>query len=148
IGWLIGAQVNIRWLFTAQNRELARSPSWSPDFPQPLIITYDAQHGWRLDQPASQQLTGTSLADALPQDVCNTDPRFLSFPPQRQNAPIELVHDARLQGCEFSVLDPKGSVVAHLITRFGVLLTADAQAHALLPILPIASTTALAAITS
>lgn len=61
---------------------------------------------------------------------------------------IALVHYAHLQGCEFSVQTPQGSVAAHFILRFGVLLAADPTAHALLSSIPVAPTSVLVALSS
>lgn len=126
---------------------VADSASWDTQLPASLLLAYDAQQGWTVDQRGSPQLAGFDLAAGLAQTVCNVDVSELSTAAQQQgDTLLSAVHDSRVEGCEFALQTAQGTNVGHFIWRFGVLLAVDGPAHALLPALPVAPPIELAAV--
>jgi hypothetical protein len=56
------------------------------------------------------------------------------------------LHDNGLEGCELALQTAQGANAGHFVWRFGVLLAADRPAHTLLPSLPLAPASELAAV--
>jgi hypothetical protein len=145
--WVAAADVRLHWQFTSRSSVVADSASWDTQLPASLLLAYDAQQGWTVDQRGSQQLAGFDLAAGLAQTVCNVDVSELSTAAQQQgDTLLSAVHDSRVEGCEFALQTAQGTNAGHFIWRFGVLLAVDGPAHALLPALPVAPASELAAV--
>ena len=145
--WLVTADVTIRWQFSSGSGVVASSAPWSTQLPASLLLTYDAQQGWSVDQSGTQQLAGFGLPAALAQTVCNVDISVLSSAAQQQgDTVLTPVSQNPLEGCAFDLQSAQGASAGRFVWRFGVLLAAEGPAHALLPALPIAPASALAAV--
>jgi hypothetical protein len=141
LDWVVGAGVSIRWQFrSSAGEEVAISPPWSDELPVSLLLTYNVQQGWTVDQRGTKEQAGFDLTTALAQSVCDGGATALITAAHLQpgdTSPLVL-HDNRLEGCELGLQTAQGANAGHFVWRFGVLLAADAPAHALLPDLPLA----------
>jgi len=145
--WVGLAEVTVRWQFSSSAGLVARSAPLPTEQPMPLLLTYDAQQGWTLDQAATQHLAGLELPAALARTVCSAVKTVLNPVAQQQGAIfLTPLHDNGLQGCELGLQTPQGANAGRFVWRFGVLLAADGPAHALLPALPVAPASELAAV--
>jgi hypothetical protein len=153
--WVVGADETNRWQFhSSAGAEVATSPPWSAQLPVSLLLTYDTQRGWIVDQRKTQQLAGFDLAAAHTQSVCDGGVMGLltaaHLSQQGVLAPaVAVLHDNRLEGCELELQTTQGvaaTPVGHFVWRFGVLLAADGPAHAVLPALPLAPAGEVAAV--
>ncbi len=145
--WVVMVDVSIHWRFSSRSGVVADSASWPSQLPVSLLLAYDAQQGWTVDQRGMQQLAGFDLSAALAQTACNVDIGELSSAAQQQGDTIlSAVHDNRIEGCEFALQTAQGTNAGHFVWRFGVLLAADGPAHTLLPALPLAPASELAAV--
>jgi hypothetical protein len=145
--WVATANVTIRWQFRSSSGVVASSAPWSAWLPESLPLTYDAQQGWTVDQDGTEQLAGFGLPLALVQTACYGDIGVLSRAAQRQgDTVLTPVSQNPLEGCEFGLQTAQGANAGHFVWRFGVLLAADGPAHALLPALPLAPASELAAV--
>lgn len=144
LAWRVAVAINLNWLFASNSGEIIESPPWSSQLPETVVITYDKQHGWAIDQTTTQQDAGYGLADGILQDMCNVQIDALNAVANQQNDYV-VSRNNQLQGCEFDLQTQQSAIVGRFILRFGVLLAVDAQTHALLPSIPLAPATALSA---
>jgi hypothetical protein len=146
--WVVAVNITVRWQFSSSTEALVTSTPWSAQLPNSLLLTYDAQQGWSVDQRGSQKLAGFDLPAALAQTICNLDDiSVLSTAAQQyDDVLLPALHDHRLQGCELGLQTGLGANAGRFVWRFGVLLAEDEQAHALLPALPLAPASEEAAV--
>lgn len=145
--WVVSADMTLHWQFSSSAGVVASSAYWSAQLPASLLLTYDAQQGWTFDQSGTQQLAGFGLPAALAQAICTVDSTVLSSAAQQHGDTIlSPLHDNGVEGCELEVQTSQGTEAGHFVWRFGVLLAADGPAHALLPALPLAPASELAAV--
>jgi hypothetical protein len=113
--------------------------------PITLPLTYDSASGW---QPLAARLNN---GYPVPTDVlldgtlCDAGVYALNALTETRGDTATVVGNSGMDGC---VLDLKTQKLVHeglLLWRFGVLLAADSEAHALLPSLPVATAAEVAA---
>jgi hypothetical protein len=125
---------------------VASSAPWSDQLPETVLLSYDPLQGWSVDQRGTEQSAGFGLPEALTQDACDVDVAVLRSAAQQHGYTIlSPLSDNRLEGCEFGVQTAQGANAGHFVWRFGVLLAADGPAHALLPDIPLAPVSEVAA---
>jgi hypothetical protein len=103
-------------------------------------LIYDPVSGWRLDAATPGTPFAASFISALAVDPCGIGMSLLGWM-LRDNTTVTLAGaqagNDLLQGCVVTVLSQSGGF-GQLVWRFGALLAADEQAHALFPNLPLA----------
>jgi hypothetical protein len=154
--WAVFTGVSDQWQFTPlSGGQALRSALSPPSWFLRLVLTADSVNGWDVDQQRTEQLNGFGLPFALPATVCRAGADVLSTrvtpnpppgPPSPQQYSPSVVSDHGLAGCELRLTNASGASGGSFIWRFGVLLAADAQAQALMPDLPLAPPSALAAV--
>jgi hypothetical protein len=135
----------IQWRFTASDGQIFRLAS-CPTESVRLLLTYDPQAGWEVDQDGAERLNGFGLPAALADNICSAGSNILSPLAQVRHYGVTINHDNRLQGCEIQAVTADGASAGRFVCRFGVLLAADAQAHAAFPDLPLAPSGEVAAV--
>jgi hypothetical protein len=149
--WVMTAGVTIYWQFSAGGAGggmVADSAPWTAVLPA-LVLTYDAQTGWALNQRGTERMAGYGLPLALAQTVCAVEITVLSTAAKQHGDTLQTTqYGDPLQGCTFALKTAQGANVGRFLWRFGVLLAADGPAHTLLPSLPLAPASALAAVGS
>jgi len=159
--WLVEAEMTVEWQFTAINRQAAHSTVYPFYLPALLLLTYDPQAGWQVDQSGTEQVNGFGLPGALALATCELGSSLLSTftnpqltANQQPEYQVATVHNNGIDGCELQltrtggtgVTGTDGANTGSFVWRFGVLLAADAEAHALLPYLPLAPPSELSAV--
>ncbi|HEY7349427.1 MAG TPA: hypothetical protein VH599_14020 [Ktedonobacterales bacterium] len=142
--WEVATPVALRWRFTGASGQVVSDVTFPVGSILTLDLSYDAATGWQVGL-----LSPAQLSQHLAQLACLTGVNVLGGEAQRLNNQaywnITTLHDQGIEGCELGLqLDTADQ--GHFVWRFGVLLAADAKAHSLLPALPIASPTDLAAV--
>jgi hypothetical protein len=103
-------------------------------------LIYDPASGWRLDAATPGTPFAESFVAALAVDPCGIGMSLLTWMLQENGtmsvAGAQAGKDP-LQGCMVTILSQSGGF-GQLVWRFGALLAADEQAHALFPNLPLA----------
>jgi hypothetical protein len=151
LSWVVAPQVAVRWQFSSGAGVVARSAPLPTLLPMPLLLRYDAQAGWIVDEATLTQLQGYELPAALAQTVCSTIDDVPSVAALQQQGfalarPPDLPPSRGLEGCELQLQTPQGAPAGRFVWRFGVLLAADAQTRLLLPGIPLAPASELAAV--
>ena len=141
--WSLLLNVMLRWRFTDATGSAIADVTYPSDSPAGLFLAlpyvqfvYDAATGWHL-------ATDTDLNAEMPDFLCANGWTILGhrLSPPNNTGPVT---NKGVEGCLIPVQAKGGS--GTFLWRFGVLLAADAGAHALLPDLPIASPAAIAAV--
>jgi hypothetical protein len=149
--WAVQVPIGLRWQFHDAAGHVVSEVSFPPGSGITLFLSYNTQPGWQVaqhdfvpgsDAPAAQ-LTTTLCSEGMLYQYLEPKQPAKSF--------LSILHDQGMAGCEFilqqNVPNQSQNVdLGHLVWRFGVLLAADDQAHALYPDLPIASPEAIAAV--
>jgi hypothetical protein len=143
--WEISTSVALRWRFTTASGQVVSDVTFSPDpAMQQLFLSYAAATGW---QP--QFTSPATLSQELTQQVCPTGTQVLLGEQLRYLSGEDwnetVLHDQGIAGCALE-LTMNNVDQGHFVWRFGALLAADANAHHLLPALPVASPADLAAV--
>jgi hypothetical protein len=102
-----------------------------------VILAYDPATGWQVSHP-------TAILGSVQSSVCQAGIMMLWSTLGSANAPVPL-HDRGVEGCELGA-KVNGVDGGRYVWRFGVVLAADAQAHSILPALPLASPAEIAAV--
>jgi hypothetical protein len=126
----------LRWQFTDASGTTLASVSF-PTNVVGLILAYDPATGWQVSP-------GIVIAGDVQGSVCQAGVVALQFTLGSGNPPVPL-HDRGVEGCELGATF-NGVDGGRYVWRFGVLLAADAQAHRILPALPLASPAEIAAV--
>jgi hypothetical protein len=136
--WVVEAGMTLAWQFTASDGHIYRAAPYSAGHAPRLVLTYDAQNGWRVDQASTEQLNGFGLPDALTLALSGTLPDLLSqvILQRGYSVTVNTIADHGIEGAELQLQTLDGTHLGTFVWRFGVLLAADAPAHALLPDLP------------
>jgi hypothetical protein len=100
-----------------------------------MLLVEDAAMGWQMVQV-------TAIIGSVRDTVCQAGVAMLEF---RLSGDVTLLHDAGVEGCELHA-QVNGVDEGRYVWRFGVLLAADAQAHASQPDLPVAPAAEIAAV--
>ena len=142
--WEVTTWVALRWRFTSANGQLVSDVTFPVPTTLTLFLSYVPATGWQVELLSSVQ-----LSQHLTQLVCTTGMQMLAGelagPLGNQGWDLTVLHDQGVQGCELEAAQ-QGSDEGQFVWRFGVLLAADAQAHSILPLLPIASSAEVAAV--
>ena len=149
--WLIDPEVSVEWQFTSNDGHVTYTTAYPSYLPKVLLLTYDPQAGWQVDQADTELIDGFALPNALEFAMCAAGANTLSTvaeptavePPQYQ---INTVNEQGIEGCVFQLATANGTSAGNFIWRFGVLLAANSQAHARLPYLPLAPPGELSAV--
>ena len=141
--WGLLLNVVLRWRFTDGTGAALGDVTYATDVPAGLFpplpqvqFVYDAA-GWHL-------AAGTNLNAGMPDFICDNGMTILQHRitgPYNNMGPVT---NKGVEGCSISVQTNKGDGL--FLWRFGVLLAANDDAHAILPDLPIASPAAIAAV--
>jgi hypothetical protein len=145
--WLESESVLLQMRFVTRDGAQVGALTVPGAVAQPLALAYRADGTWQAVTlgpefagyvtPPSQCQTGLLLLQAQLQ-AAHADRDANSLRIERASHTLD--------GCQISSLTPSGGAAATFIWRFGVLLAADAGAHATLPALPIAPPSAIQAI--
>ncbi len=158
--WVVDAELRVEWHFKANNSHVAHSTVYSTYLPGSLLLTYDPQIEWHVDLYNTEQVNGFRLSGALALATCElgvnllstvTNPR--STVAQQPEYQVATILNDGIGGCALQLTRTGGTGVTgtdginagSFVWRFGVLLAADAEAHDLLPYLPLAPSNELAA---
>jgi hypothetical protein len=150
--WPVSVGVSTQWQFTPlAGGQTLRSAPYSPASYPRLLLSYDPIRGWSVDQQSTEQLNGYSLPIALQATDCPTGTSYLesrALAAVGFQEPLDtfvqpplsasIVADHQGAGCTLQLVDTNNAPRGLYVWGFGVLLAADAQAHALLPELPAA----------
>jgi hypothetical protein len=146
--WGVSTPVSLRWRFTTPSGQVVSDVTF-PTSPMLLrvFLSYNKTTGWQIAPLSSSTL---SLKNQMTQLICSTGIQMLGIERARflsgQGWDMAPLHDQGVQGCELE-LTQNSSDEGHFLWRFGALLAADAKAHSILPMLPVASPDELAAVT-
>jgi hypothetical protein len=157
--WAVSVGVSTQWQFTPlSGGQALRSALAPPEASLSMMLAENPVTGWDVDQRSTEQLNGFGLAIALPATACQPGAGYLEArglaavgfqEPQdtfvQPPLSASTVADHQAAGCKLQLTDTKNANKGLYIWRFGVLLAADAQAHALLPDLPLAPPSEVAA---
>lgn len=100
-----------------------------------VLLTEDTAAGWEIAQL-------NTIYGTLRDTICQAGVAMLRF---RLSGNVTVLHDQGVEGCELRG-QVNGVGVGRYIWRFGVLLAANAQAHAYQPDLPLAPAAEIAAV--
>lgn len=143
--WLIDVPVALRWQFARASGQVVSSVSFSSPLFLSLVLSYGPEAGWQL---ATLPDSGGSISDQLTNLSCNIGVQILMDLAGSNSNGVGgpgSPHNQAIEGCEPSLQSNSGTNLGTFLWRFGVLLAADANAHALLPALPMAPPDELAA---
>lgn len=133
--WAVREAIGIRWQFTDASGALVGSITFRLPLPLLLTLSFDAAAGWQVvDTPEFRM---RSLAAEL--DVCSAGAELLLEHVWTNEYYTTALRAQPVEGCALRLENTVGNSLGIFIWRFGVLLAADAQAHATLPSLPVAS---------
>jgi hypothetical protein len=142
--WLVSEPVLLRMRFVTGDGALKGALTLPGAVPPRFALAYRADGTWQ-----TVNLDASVAGDVTPPAQCETGLNLLSARlDATQGGGGSLGAGATghtLDGCQYSVATASGGT-AVFVWRFGVLLAADASAHALLPALPIAPPSALLAL--
>jgi hypothetical protein len=142
--WLVSEPLLLRMSFLAQDGSLKGALTLPGAVPSQVALAYRSDGTWQ-----TVNLDTSIAGDVTPPTQCETGLNLLSARlDAAQGGGGSLGAGATghtLDGCQYSVATATGGT-ALFLWRFGVLLAADASAHALLPALPIAPPSALLAL--
>jgi hypothetical protein len=159
--WVVDAEIRVEWDFTVNNSHVVHSTVYSYYLPSSLLLTYDPQTEWQVDLSNTEQVNGFGLSGALALATCELGASLLSTltnplltTAQQPEYQVATVDNNGIGGCTLQltrtggtgVTGTDGTNAGSFVWRFGVLLAADAEAHALLPYLPLAPSSELAAV--
>jgi hypothetical protein len=143
--WEIEVPVALNWRFTSATGEVVSDVSLPFAQLLTLFLVYSQAQGWQM-----LSMNGlTSINNQLAGVNCFTGATVMQLQAARQlnsegwDASILVNHG--VQGCLLELLQNRAGM-GQFLWRFGVLLAADAQAHTLLPSLPIAPPDEIAAV--
>ncbi len=133
--WLTSTPLAVRWRFTTAGGEPISAVVFPAVVMTPVDLVYTQKSGWQIAQPNS--LTGPPLDPTvvLPHVACLTG--LLLLNDQISSTRQMTVADHGVEGCLYA-LQANTQDLGQFLWRFGVLLAADAKAHATLPALPVA----------
>jgi hypothetical protein len=143
--WAVSASVTLQWQFTSSDGHVYHSAPNQAGNPIRLVLTYDAHVGWIVDQQGTEQLNGFGLPAAVMLAPYGTVPTLLSNVAFQHGYGISSLYDHGIEGSDLQLQTTDGRTLGSFVWRFGVLLAADAPAHALLPDLPLAPPSELSA---
>ena len=144
--WEVATPAALRWRFTDASGHVVSDVTFPSATTLPLYLSYAAATGWQLESPTQAQ-----LSQALTDLICPTGEQLLAGvlagTPLGNGGDWNLIvlHDQGGAGCELELAE-QGIDQGHFVWRFGVLLAADARAHSVLPALPVARPSDLAAV--
>jgi hypothetical protein len=140
--WSIGEGTQATWSFVDQSGwpHLVGGATYPIETPLSLTLAYSASGTWRVLTPPGQDLTNAV-------DLCGSGAALLEQNTRWTGYGVEqLAHGATsLTGCVLDLVASDRSEHGRFVWRFGVLLAADARAHATLPFLPLAPAAEIAA---
>jgi hypothetical protein len=142
-GWFVEVGVMEVWRFSTASGDLAGTVALPIQRPFVVALTYTPSDGWRLADVGSLPDPLTTAQNSA--SSCDTAFMLLSRLLAGGFGGSALGNNAA-EGCEIQLSVQSGGGSATFIWRFGVLLAADAQAHTMLPALPIASPAEISAV--
>jgi hypothetical protein len=146
--WVIEVEIaSLQWRFTASSVETIASAVYPVPSSINLALTYDGRGGWQVSQDATQVVNGFSLSAGLAANICDAGSQELG-PLVPQGDYVVEVRADDVEGCEIQLQAPDGTNQGSFVWRFGVLLVADARAHHLAPMLPVATPAEIAAVSA
>jgi hypothetical protein len=144
--WVIEVEIaSLQWHFTASSGETVASAVYAVPTLINLALTFDGRGGWQVSLDATQVVNGFSLSAGLAANICDTGSRELE-PLVPQGDYVVQMRYNDVEGCAIQLQAPNGINQGSFVWRFGVLLAADAQAHHLAPMLPVAPPAEIAAV--
>jgi hypothetical protein len=144
--WVVEAGLTLAWQFTASDGHVYHAAPYPTGHAPRLVLTYDTNDGWTVDQTTTEQLNGFALPAAETLALADTAPDLLGSLVRQHGYGLATIADRGIEGAELQIQDVNGTARGTLVWRFGVLLAADAPAHALLPDLPLAPPSELSAV--
>lgn len=134
--WLVGEGASLGWRFTTAAGMPVGAATFRTRTELTLALEYAGSTGWKL----SNAFSSSPLQLTSELDSCSAGVELLlrMVSSGQYGATSSNVAPDRAAGCELRLQGPDGTVAGHFVWRFGVLLAADADAHSLLPGLPIA----------
>ena len=144
--WSISFSAQLQWTFTPPGAPPLVSSPIGEGFPTQLWLVYDGAGGWLVTEPSDASVPARSLSAQLSAGICFAGTMLLSNTGasmgQQFGTGTGGTSDHAVDGCAIQLLPNDGSGSAtplgNVIWRFGALLAADAGAHKLLPLLPVA----------
>jgi hypothetical protein len=133
--WGIQVLVALRWRFRSASHANISEVVFQPEQSVSLFLAFRGAAGWVV--PPDHAPPGT-IATQVASTVCLTGQTILSHVAgATASMTIGTARDRGVLGCEL-VLEGSGVEEGRFLWRFGVLLAADAQAHASYPEVPVA----------
>jgi hypothetical protein len=132
--WFVGEDVTTVWRFTTASGDLAGTVTLPSSRLFIFALTFDPSGGWRLAEGGS--LPDPQMWPPNTLDQCSAAARLLGG---LLSSGVRSFSSG-VEGCQLQANS------GTFIWRFGVLLAADAQAHTMLPALPIASPAEISAV--
>jgi hypothetical protein len=141
--WLILVPVSLRWQFARASGQVISDVPFPASMFMNLALSYNPETGWQVVAPPA---SGISLSEQLANMSCSTGIQILSdLAGSNSNVGGPNGPNQTIEGCTLSLQSNSNTSLGTFLWRFGVLLAADANAHALLPALPVAPPDELAA---
>lgn len=147
--WSLFVPITTHWQFDDDSGSQVASADEPLESSNQLNLSYDSATGWQVTEPNASPLSASPLDDVLRANLCASSNAALTASIQTRQLTIGQYSDHGVEGC-LIVAAPGGILITsgpgtppppddgQFVWRFGVLLAANATAHALAPDLPLA----------
>jgi hypothetical protein len=148
--WIVQVRATLSWSFVGIDQPLLRSADYLPALSSLWVIrialTYDRFSGWQVAPGSTQAFGGPELEQDLGRALCGAGVNELLLVARSRGDLLSSYDTHGVEGCTIELkTSTDGMSDGRFIWRFGVLLAADARAHAALPALPLAPPEEIAA---